>query len=236
MTISSKETPLTKFYQLELGHSSAASGQCNLSGHIDSQVAQILRAHIRNTTNKCSCRLGFLRRNLKRCPKKLKKTVYISLVRSCAEYGAAIWGLHLAKGVKALERIQNRAIRWVSGIGPREPTSISQLRQNLKWPTLEKRRQNIRLTYMYKIIHKDIELCAPWTPWDAAGWLSHQSQAQVQDEGTSSHCWRSQTLLRQPHNSTVELFPRLSGGGQFCSCLQESAGGAAWLSNHRPLV
>ena len=53
-------------------------------------------------------------------------------------------------------RIQNRAIRWVSGIGPREPTSISQIRQDLKWPTLEKRRQNIRLTYMYKIIYKDI--------------------------------------------------------------------------------
>ena len=83
-------------------------------------------------------------------------TAYISLVHSCAEYGAAIWDPYLAKDIKALERIQNCAIRWVSGNGPREPTSISQLRQDLKWPTLEKRRQNIRLTYMYKIIHEDI--------------------------------------------------------------------------------
>ena len=136
MTISSKKNPLTKFYQLE----DTVLQQVDSATYLGILIHKSLKfsEHIRNTTNKCSRRLGFLRRNLKRCPKELKKTAYISLVHSCAEYGAAIWDPHLDPHIKALERIQNHAIRWVSGIGPREPTSISQLRQNLKWPTLEK--------------------------------------------------------------------------------------------------
>ena len=103
MSISSKETPLTKFYQLE----DTVLQQVDSATYLGILIHKSLKfsEHIRNTTNKCSRRLGFLRRNLKRCPKELKKTAYISLVRSCAEYGAAIWDPHLAKDIEALEKI-----------------------------------------------------------------------------------------------------------------------------------
>ena len=34
--------------------------------------------HINTITNKCNSKLGFLRRNLSRCPQKLKETAYLS--------------------------------------------------------------------------------------------------------------------------------------------------------------
>ena len=48
-------------------------------------------AYITNVTKKANSTLGFLRRNLKYCPKDCKKTACISLVRSTMEYGAIVW-------------------------------------------------------------------------------------------------------------------------------------------------
>ena len=45
------------------------------------------------------------------------------------------------------------------GVQRIKPTSISHLHQHLKWPNLGKRRQDIRLTYMCKIIHGNIAVC-----------------------------------------------------------------------------
>ena len=156
MTITNKEDPLTKFYQLD----NTILQQVDCATYLGILIHQSLKfsEHIRATATKCSRRLGFLRRNLKQCPKELRKTAYLSLVRSCSEYGAVIWDPHLAKDKEALEKTQNRAIRWVSGLRPREPTSITKLRKDLKWPTLEQRRQDIRLTYMYKIMNNEVAI------------------------------------------------------------------------------
>ena len=50
----------------------------------------------------------------------------------------------------ALEKVQNRAIRWMCGVGPRQQASITELRAKLKWPTLEARRHGQRLTLCIK--------------------------------------------------------------------------------------
>ena len=39
-----------------------------------------------------------------------------------------------------------------------EPTIITKLRKDLKWPTLEQRRQDIRLTYMNKIMNNEVAI------------------------------------------------------------------------------
>ena len=47
--------------------------------------------HINNITKKAnSSTLGFIRRNLRRCPTARKKTAYLALVRPLLEYGAII--------------------------------------------------------------------------------------------------------------------------------------------------
>ena len=47
--------------------------------------------HIATMTNKANSKLLFLRLNLKGCPKKLKQTAYLSLIRSFMEYDITEW-------------------------------------------------------------------------------------------------------------------------------------------------
>ena len=63
---------------------------------------------------KANSTLGFLRRNLRRCPAKLKESAYISFVRSTLEYAASVWDPHLAKDINKLENIQRRPARFVN--------------------------------------------------------------------------------------------------------------------------
>jgi len=81
----------------------------NVCGHILSsvQVAKYLgitltdelswSSHVHSIHSRANSTLGFLRRNLRRCPAELKETAYITLVRSTLEYAASIWDPHLAK-------------------------------------------------------------------------------------------------------------------------------------------
>ena len=47
--------------------------------------------HINKNTSKANSTLGFLWRNLKACPPKLRETAYFSLVRSSLGYSSAVW-------------------------------------------------------------------------------------------------------------------------------------------------
>jgi hypothetical protein len=62
---------------------------------------------------KANATLGFLRRNLRNVPETCRKTTYDTLLRSIMEYGATIWNPYLKGDIDKLERIQNRAIRFV---------------------------------------------------------------------------------------------------------------------------
>ena len=50
-------------------------------------------AHINKIRSEANSTLGFLRRNLKACYPKKKKTANFSLVRSSLEYSSAVWDL-----------------------------------------------------------------------------------------------------------------------------------------------
>ena len=154
LTVTNKEDPLVKFYELNntvLEHVDSAT-------YLGILIHKSLRfsEHINKTANKCSSRLGFLRRNLKKCPQQLKQIAYYSLVRSTAEYSATVWDPFTNKDTYALERIQNRAVRWVCGVSPKQQVSITALRKDLKWPTLEDRRRNQRLAFMYKVCNGQV--------------------------------------------------------------------------------
>ena len=53
--------------------------------------------------------------NLKHCPLKCKRTAYLSLVRSVLEYGCTVWDPYLQKDIDQLERVQRKAIRFITG-------------------------------------------------------------------------------------------------------------------------
>ena len=152
LTHSSK--PLTIFYKMN----GKILQEVELAQYLGITIHKSLEfgSHIRETVAKANKRLGFLKRNLKRTPTAVKKMAYNSLIRSGLEYGSVIWDPHLASQTKAVEAVQNRAIRWMMGFGPRQRCSISKLRAELELRTLEERRCQQRLTLLYKMVNGDV--------------------------------------------------------------------------------
>ena len=108
--------------------------------------------HIRNTVSKASIALGMLRRNLKFLPKSLKSTAYISLVRSILEYGSIVWDPYVQQDIQCIEKIQNRAARFI--IGDYRTCSqgfMTRTLQDIGLPPLHERRLFNRLSFLYKI-------------------------------------------------------------------------------------
>ena len=101
--------------------------------------------------SKANSTLGFLRRNLWRCPAKLKESAYISLVLSTLEYAASVWDPHLAKDINKLENIQRRSARFVKG-DYCTASSVTQMLLELGWQDLESRRRDLRLALLYKVV------------------------------------------------------------------------------------
>ena len=99
-------------------------------------------AHIINKiTSKANFTLGFLRRNLKACPPKLRETAYFSLVRSPLEYSSAVWDPFRQKDIDKLEKNQRSAARFVTQ-NYRQTACVTSLIQNLGWTDLKTRHKN----------------------------------------------------------------------------------------------
>ena len=111
------------------------------------------RNHIAKTTKKANCILGFLNRNLHKCPRKCKQAAYISLVRSVIEYGTPLWDPFLKKDIDMLDQIQRKALRFIFGEYKNfTPGTIRNLQKKSQLPSLEDRRRSIRLAFMFKVI------------------------------------------------------------------------------------
>ena len=113
-------------------------------------------SHIRETASKANKKLGFLRRNLKGSPATIRKIAFTSIIRSSLEYGSTIWDPYLVTQRKAIEQVQNRAIRWIMGLGPHQTCSITQLRKELDLESLEERRLQQRLVLLFKVVNGDV--------------------------------------------------------------------------------
>ena len=103
-------------------------------------------------TNKANSKLSFLRRNLKGCPERLKQTAYFSLIRSFMEYGATVWDPYEKYNSNNVKRVQRRAARFVKCRYTRY-SSVSDMLDELGWPPLSQRRQEVRLILFYKMIN-----------------------------------------------------------------------------------
>ena len=110
------------------------------------------RSHIDRITGSATKTLNFVTRNVKIKHPGVRKMAYNTLVRPQLEYVAAVW-VPLTKGkTKQDEKVQRRAVRWVSGNYERL-ASVSNIITTLGWRSLEQRRANARLYLFYKIIH-----------------------------------------------------------------------------------
>ena len=68
--------------------------------------------HIGKVSQKASSNLGFICRNLKGCPERLKELAYITLVRPSLEYASSVWDPHTRLDI-ASGTILPADARWV---------------------------------------------------------------------------------------------------------------------------
>ena len=90
----------SEYHMLSLQHSSSFFYQLNstILQRVTSDVYLGIRIsedlkwgpHISSVTKKANTTLGFIRRNLRRCPPACRNTAYLALVRPLLEYGAAV--------------------------------------------------------------------------------------------------------------------------------------------------
>ena len=81
---------------------------------------------------------AMIRRTFKNLDAEIFKPMFIALVRSHIEYGDTIWSPYKIKHIEAIERVQRRATKQITGL--KYLTYEERLRK-LKLPTLSYRRQ-----------------------------------------------------------------------------------------------
>ena len=72
--------------------------------------------HIDKIESKANQRLGMLKRVLKTADRKTRKIAYETLVRPVLEYGSQVWDPYKKKNIKRLEKVQNKALRFIFAI------------------------------------------------------------------------------------------------------------------------
>ena len=94
--------------------------------------------------------LGFLRRNIYVCPQEIKEAAYKGLVHPVLEYSGSVWDPSGVGLQNELEKVQNRAPRFVTGNYNFATGSMTGILEHLKWESLKKRRRDSRLILLYK--------------------------------------------------------------------------------------
>ncbi|MEW8547660.1 MAG: reverse transcriptase family protein [Candidatus Thiodiazotropha sp.] len=107
------------------------------------------KLHISNITSKANRILNLLRRHLYGCNQEVKSRAFTSLVRPHLEYSSSVWDPYYKQDIFALEKVQRKGARFVTG-NYSYLESVTSMLQTLDWPPLQQRRQARRLTHFYK--------------------------------------------------------------------------------------
>ncbi|XP_070198630.1 uncharacterized protein [Littorina saxatilis] len=161
--------------------------------------------HITSLCKRAGSTLGFLRRNLRNCPRECRRLAYITLVRSTLEYGAVVWDPYYKQDVERLERIQRLAARFImKDYVSKDPGCVTKMLEYLQLPTLQERRQQLRLTMLFKIINGLVPALPPdsfLTPVSVSrrrvkpkAYEGYESQNILQRQATNnSRCFKAPT-------------------------------------------
>ena len=72
-------------------------------------------------------------------------------------YAASIWDPVSKGDIRELEMVQRKAARWAKSCFS-QSASVTKMLQDLKWDDLADKRKNIRLTILYKICNKNVDI------------------------------------------------------------------------------
>lgn len=110
--------------------------------------------HITNVCAKASKTLGYLRRNLRRCPTNIRKMSYLTFVRPQLEYASSVWSPSAQYQINMLETIQNRATRYISRNYDIN-SSVTQLKLHHSLQALNVRRHVSLLCLFHKYVYSN---------------------------------------------------------------------------------
>jgi hypothetical protein len=157
MKITYSRTPSTHIYHL---------GDTNLQEttshtYLGVDITKDLRwnQHISKITTTANRSLGFLRRNISMCPRKIKANAFTTLVRPLLEYSSAVWDAYTQDQISQLDAIQRRGARFVFN-DYLYTSSPSAMISALKWDSLALRRKEHRLNVFYNSIHGHLAIPA----------------------------------------------------------------------------
>jgi len=105
--------------------------------------------HIEKVTTKANKVRGMLGRVLKFADTKTRLVAYKTLVRSNLEYACQVWDPYKKVNSKKLEKVQNKALRFIYRI--RSRVSFSKLREDTNIQSLKTRRKEQRLKLFCKV-------------------------------------------------------------------------------------
>lgn len=82
----------------------------------------------------------------------MKKTAYLTCVRPILEYACVVWDPAQKYLIEKLEKIQNRAARFVLGrYGQKD--SCTDMKRELNWELLSARRNKLKLKFLFSIFN-----------------------------------------------------------------------------------
>ena len=159
LRITKKKRPIQQRYSM-LGHTLQ---EVDTASYLGVELSSTLSwdNHVNKITAKANRTLGFVKRNLGKCPSNIKAQAYQALVRPHLEYTSSAWDPYTSKHKSQIEMVQRRAARFVTSTYSKEPGTVTKILKDLEWPTLEKRREVSRLTLMYKLLHGQAAIQLP---------------------------------------------------------------------------
>ena len=152
MLISRKKSPVTPTVPLLLGN--LPLQKVETFKYLGVLISQDMSwsSHIETTCSKAKKVLGLLYRKFYECSNtETLVQLYLSLVRPHLEYACSVWSPHLVKDINAIENVQKFASRMAThnwNLNYNDLLSLTDL------PTLERRRMDLKLGQLFKIVHK----------------------------------------------------------------------------------
>ena len=158
LKLTKKKSPINRDYTMK-GHTLENVNHSKYLGvTLDKNLSW--NNHVNVTTKKAHGTLNFLRRNISNCSSTTKSRAYKTMVRPLLEYASSAWDPHQQKQIDQIERVQSKAARFA--LGQHERTaSVTAMRKELEWPTLQERRFIARSCMFYKIINNLVSLPIP---------------------------------------------------------------------------
>lgn len=143
-------------------------------------------SHIMNISNEANRTLGFIRRNLRFSTPSIKTLAYLTFVRPKLEYASAIWDPHQSNLSLTLEKIQNRATRFIYS-DYSYYTSVSALKSRANLPNLETRRKITRLCLFHMFYHSPLGASAISPAHRISNRISHEKAVYTPPTRTTAH-------------------------------------------------